>query len=275
MKRTKKIIINADDFGIDAGANKAVVELYNNGVLSSATIMVNMGESSNEAVALAKKYKIPVGLHFNLTLKHERFKDRKDFEKKYLAGKISAEYILSELKKQYNWLLVNGIKPTHLDSHQHIHNWPGVFRVVAKFAKQRNLPVRIPLERRILNFRQKKITGQDLKKLIIKNLMLALSLINKVQAFFIGVKTNKKLVSFFALFPQPTLPEMEDLQLILKQAENGTEYMCHPVAAESSTIEKLTSISSISKKEYGLMTNKSFLAMINELNIKLINYTNI
>lgn len=274
MKKTKKIIINADDFGIDTGVNNAVVELFNKGAISSATIMVTMGDSSKEAVALAKEHKIPVGLHFNLTLQHERFKNRRDFEKKYLAGKISAEYILSELKKQYNWLVTNGFKPTHIDSHQHIHNWPGVFRVVATFAKQRNLPVRIPSEHRIYNRYQKKISVSDLKQLIIKTAMLCFSVINQIQAFFIGVRTNKKLVSFFALFPRPLLPEMEHLKLILRQAKNKTEYMCHPVAV-SDNIENLTAISDISKKEYALMTNKSFLAMINELNITLINYSNI
>jgi predicted glycoside hydrolase/deacetylase ChbG (UPF0249 family) len=84
----KKIIINADDFGISSSANSAIAKLFKNGVISSATIMTTLGNSSRQAMCLAKKLDIPVGLHFNLTLKNPRYKNRRDFECSYILGKV-------------------------------------------------------------------------------------------------------------------------------------------------------------------------------------------
>lgn len=62
----KRIIINADDFGLCRGVNKAVVQAYNNGVLTSTTIMANMPDAG-QAVHLAKKLPgLGVGVHLNI-----------------------------------------------------------------------------------------------------------------------------------------------------------------------------------------------------------------
>lgn len=269
----KKIIINADDFGIHHEANLAIVQLFKRKALSSTTIMVTFGESSSKAIELAKANKLAVGLHFNLTLGNERFKNRKNFEKNYILGRISSSYIQVELKKQYDFLVERGIVPTHLDSHQHIHNWPGVFRIVAKFAKEKNIPVRIPEEWPVFNKYQNP-TFKDLKQLIRKILFLLLSKFNKWQALIIGVKTNTTLLSLFALWPRPTVFEYKHIQLLLAKAKNNTEYMCHP-AISNAELKNITSISDVSVQEYGLMTKDSFLAMISENNIELVDYSKI
>ena len=62
----KKLIINADDFGIDSSVNQAVADLYSKGCITSTTIMVTTA-AFDEAAALAKQHGIPVGLHFNMT----------------------------------------------------------------------------------------------------------------------------------------------------------------------------------------------------------------
>ena len=62
-----KLIINADDFGLCRGVNKAVVEAHTTGVLTSATIMANM-PASDEAIVIAKKTPtLGVGVHLNVT----------------------------------------------------------------------------------------------------------------------------------------------------------------------------------------------------------------
>jgi len=64
---TARMIINADDFGLCEGVNKAVAEAHNNGVLTSATIMANM-PGLDEAVEIAKSTpRLGVGVHLNLT----------------------------------------------------------------------------------------------------------------------------------------------------------------------------------------------------------------
>jgi chitin disaccharide deacetylase len=258
----KKIIINADDFGLNHSVNLAVANLYQKKALSSTTLMVDLGESSLEAVKLAKEYKIPVGLHFNLTYNNKQFATRRDFEKKYLSGKIDKKQIYAELVRQYQWLINQGIQPTHIDSHQHVHTWPGIFAIVAQFAKQKNLPVRISAEYIIFN-RYDQLRLKSLKQLLRKSILYILTRINKLQALWFKVPTNRNMVSIFALWPRPTTLTTDHLKLLLHKAKHQDEYMCHPsISAEA--MENYTSIGNYSGQEYGLMTNQMFLDMISE-----------
>ena len=62
---TARMIINADDFGLCEGVNKAVFEAHTRGVLTSATIMANM-PAVDEAIAIAKKTpSLGVGVHLD------------------------------------------------------------------------------------------------------------------------------------------------------------------------------------------------------------------
>ena len=62
-----KIIFNADDFGISQGVNKAICKAYHEGILNSASLMVNQKYAS-EAVELHKNMpNLNLGLHVNLT----------------------------------------------------------------------------------------------------------------------------------------------------------------------------------------------------------------
>ena len=62
----KRIIINADDFGLCKGVNAAVLKAHTEGILTSTTIMANMS-AANEAVQIAKKLpNLGVGVHLNL-----------------------------------------------------------------------------------------------------------------------------------------------------------------------------------------------------------------
>jgi len=62
----KSIIINADDFGYCDNRNAGIVKSFNQGVVSSVSLLVN-GASAKQAVCLAREHSIPLGLHLNLT----------------------------------------------------------------------------------------------------------------------------------------------------------------------------------------------------------------
>lgn len=265
-----QVIINADDFGINSSANAAIADLYRKKALSSATIMINMGHSSTEAVTAAKLLNIPVGLHFNLTLNQKKYPNRSSFEKDYITGKMDKTYVLNELNRQYSALMAAGLRPTHLDSHQHIHNWPGIFRIAADFAKEKMIALRIPAEIPIFN-PYEKIKLSDLKQLVRKLIFVFFSKMNKIYAQKIGVKTNQNLVSVFALWPRPAELTEKHLELIINKCRDKTEYMCHPAAAQQN-MSGLTSIGKTSEEEYVLMTKNSFLDMIKKNNIELINF---
>jgi hopanoid biosynthesis associated protein HpnK len=148
----KRIIINADDFGISSGVNKAVAQAHTNGVLTSATIMANM-PAAEEAVKIAKQMPgLGVGVHLNLFEGRPLSKDSdivcllddnggfaltpaKLSLLSIARGKIR-KAIRAELAAQIQWVIDNGLKPTHLDSHKHIHSFPPIFPIVCDLARR-------------------------------------------------------------------------------------------------------------------------------------------
>lgn len=148
----KRIIINADDFGLCQGVNDAVLKAHTEGILTSTTIMANM-PAANQAVEIAKKIPtLGVGVHLNLYEGPPVSKDpcvkcllATDGQFKYSVARLSLlslaihkfrKAIETELAAQIQWVIDKGISPTHLDSHKHIHNFPAIFTIVCKLAKR-------------------------------------------------------------------------------------------------------------------------------------------
>ena len=66
QNKTRFLVINADDFGYCDQRNRGIVESFQNGVVSSASLLAN-ADRALEAVQLSEEYGIPLGLHLNLT----------------------------------------------------------------------------------------------------------------------------------------------------------------------------------------------------------------
>jgi hopanoid biosynthesis associated protein HpnK len=152
----RRIIINADDFGLCDGVNKAVAQAHSEGILTSATIMTNM-PASDEAVEIAKELPtLGVGVHLNLTEGKPVSKDtcinrllNADAQFAYsplilsfmsLARHEIRKAIRTELAAQIQWVIDRGLKPTHLDSHKHIHAFPALFSVICQLARRFGIP---------------------------------------------------------------------------------------------------------------------------------------
>lgn len=159
----KRLIINADDFGLCEGVNKAIERSHKKGVLSSATMMAGMA-GTQEAVDMARDMPgLGVGVHLNLvegpaTCQNGQTQCLLDEngEFKYSPGKIAKKSLLSgavreaievELSAQIESLLKLGLKPTHFDSHKHVHTFPMVYKIVVKLARKYGIDaIRRPLE---------------------------------------------------------------------------------------------------------------------------------
>ena len=148
----KRLIINADDFGLCESVNKGIVEAHTKGILTSTTLMANM-PAADQAVDLAKNLPaLGLGVHLNLTAGKPVCRDailncllnaEGDFAlspgKLALASLITGKVrtaIETELAFQIQWLIDRGIKPTHLDSHKHFHSFPTIFPIVCRLAKR-------------------------------------------------------------------------------------------------------------------------------------------
>jgi len=193
---TRKVIINADDFGLCRGVNDAVAKAHTEGLLTSTTLMVNM-PCSLQAVETAKSLpNLGVGVHLNLTegrpvseniqvkpLCDPRGGFASSAERLCLLSLFSKNVraaIKIELSAQVEWLINKGIKPTHLDSHKHIHTFPSIFPIVFELAKRFDVhAIRLPLERQ--RFSKAHWPSPGRKGLIKSHIIRNMARINRLQ----------------------------------------------------------------------------------------------
>lgn len=151
----RRLIVNADDFGLAGSVSTGIIDVYQAGQLSSTTLMVNM-PGTEEAVDLAERHPgLGVGLHFNLTegrpLTDARslvdtdgeFLLRGELIRRSVRGRVEADEITRELTAQLDRFVSFGLTPTHLDSHQHVHMVPTVFRAMASVLSERIPALRV------------------------------------------------------------------------------------------------------------------------------------
>ncbi|MEP1094464.1 MAG: ChbG/HpnK family deacetylase [Cyclobacteriaceae bacterium] len=150
-----KLIVNADDFGLCHSVNQAILDCFLKGNLTSTTMMTNM-PGTNEAAQLSKDHpSLGVGLHFSLTegqpltacksLTDSRgqFLDRGTLITKILVKKIVWGEVEKEFLAQLEKAIELDVNPTHVDSHQHVHLIPGIFRTILPHLESHKLPVRV------------------------------------------------------------------------------------------------------------------------------------
>ena len=159
----RRLIINADDFGLTSGVNRAIVEANRSGVLTSATMMAN-AQAFAEAASLAKAQPaLKTGCHIvlidgdpvspnlnSLTNGASRLRFRTSFKEFAFAAvrrRLSAEEIQREAEAQIRKIQVMGLTLTHVDSHKHTHMFPQVLRPVLRAARACGIrAVRNPFE---------------------------------------------------------------------------------------------------------------------------------
>ena len=147
-----KLILNADDFGLSHSINRGIVEGLRQGLVSSATIMMNT-PFTDEAIELARKLKLKnIGIHLNLTYGFSVLPSNEVSSLVDETGRFHYVCMLGyytqymdakkELRAQIEKFLKSGLVPTHLDYHHYFHEVPSIFKAYLELAKEYNLPVR-------------------------------------------------------------------------------------------------------------------------------------
>ncbi len=143
------LIVNADDFGLSKGQNYGIIEACRNGIVTSTTALVN-GQAIDHAVQLSRdEPSLAIGMHFVLTM-GKPLTAMPGLTRDGVLGKwiwqlaeedaLPLEEITQELASQYlRFIELFGRKPTHLDSHHHVHMFPQIFPIVAKFVAEEGL----------------------------------------------------------------------------------------------------------------------------------------
>jgi len=138
---TRRLIVNADDFGQSDGINAGIIECHRSGIVTSASLMVRWpaaraaGEYAQRAPALS------VGLHVDLgEWTYGEGGWRPIYE---VADLNDPQSVRGEIARQLEMFRrLAGRDPTHIDSHQHVHRKGAARTAVADIADRLDVPVR-------------------------------------------------------------------------------------------------------------------------------------
>jgi predicted glycoside hydrolase/deacetylase ChbG (UPF0249 family) len=133
------LIVNADDFGRSPGVNQGVIRGHEQGVVTSATLMVRW-PAAEEAAAYARRSDLSVGLHLDLG---EWVYGDGEWQESYRVVPETPEAVTAELDRQLERLKrLIGRPPTHLDSHQHVHRNEPARTALRQAGERLGIPVR-------------------------------------------------------------------------------------------------------------------------------------
>ena len=275
----RKLIINADDFGLSEGANKGIIKSFKEGLLTSTTLMAN-GSAFKEAVKLAKENPdLGIGIHLTLTggksvLSPEEIpslvSDRGYFPAKYTQllcrialRKIRLKEIEKELRAQFERIKRTGLEITHFDSHRHIHLYPEIFKITVRLARAYDIScLRYPVER--FSFKSF-FTNQYFKTLFLSTM----ACLNKKVLL-----KNKMLTTdhFVGMLQAGNLTE-EIFKDILSSLPQGTsEVMCNPAYVDEEIKRSSFYLIYQREKEIDVLTSFTLKKLVKNSDIQLISY---
>ncbi|MGA2029182.1 MAG: hopanoid biosynthesis-associated protein HpnK [Verrucomicrobiota bacterium] len=148
----RRLIVNTDDFGLSPSVNEAVIRAHREGILTSASLMVN--ESGfEEAVKLAKENpKLGVGLHLTLLQGHSALPPEKipslvnsrgEFSNcpvgvgmKYFFNRNLREQLRAEIHAQFEKFHATDLPLDHVNGHLHLHLHPAIFKILMEDAEK-------------------------------------------------------------------------------------------------------------------------------------------
>jgi len=286
----KRLIVNADDFGLTDKINQAILDAHHQGLIRSTTLMAN-GEAFTSAVTLSRLApRLGVGVHLNLTEGkpvapasglsslvngHGVFaRKAASLWRAMTFGRVSLIHIESELRAQIEKVMAAGIAPTHLDSHKHVHALPALGRMSIRLARQYGIrAIRCisegwaALSYLLGRFPQAKTT--ILRQRLNGLTLAALCWGWRRQLRRAGIACAEH---FYGVTPTGFLDE-KLLREILRHLPDGTsELMCHPGLVDQALTQTPTRLLSQREIEYQALRQPDIKLLAEDLGVQLINY---
>ncbi len=150
MTAPRRLIVNADDFGRSSSINQAVVRAHREGILTSASLMVNE-PAFDEAVGFARlEPRLGVGLHLTFLCGHSALpratipglvNGKQEFSDcpagagfRYFFNWRLCDQLRREIRAQFEKFRATGLTLDHVNGHLHMHLHPIIFGILMQDA---------------------------------------------------------------------------------------------------------------------------------------------
>jgi len=278
----RRLIVNADDFGLTSGVNRGILQAHQHGIVSCATLMA-CGSRFEEAVALAREApSLTIGCHVVLVdgvpvleggqvaslvdgNPAPRFRDSlMTFACLAAAGRLDQSQIEAEVTAQIRKLQAAGIPVYHLDSHKHTHMFPAVLKAVLRAARNCGVrAIRNPFEPLVFaSLRQWKRQFQ-------------LKLLQRFRAHFrellaeAGVVTTDGCVGIAATGGL----NLQTLCGLVENLPEGTwEFVSHPGYNDPDLARVRTRLRDSREKELEILTSAAVKDLLRREQVQIISY---
>lgn len=225
----RRVIFNADDFGLAPGVTAGIIEAHLRGLVRSASLMVTTPGFTGAVAAARAHATLDLGIHLALTAVPSalppgdipslvgadgRFPPLGAWLGRMARRALRPDEVELELRAQVARALATGLPFSHLDSHHHVHLCAPVAPIVARLAREHD----IPFVRRVT--RQPYAFARPLAGL--KRGLLSLADARSRRAF-----DGLTRADAFRGVPFPTDPG--SWATVVRTLPAGvTEFMCHP-----------------------------------------------
>jgi predicted glycoside hydrolase/deacetylase ChbG (UPF0249 family) len=270
-----KLILNADDLGYSPAVNEAILNLHEQGRLSSTSLVVNLRYSRDALEVVKEQPGLGVGVHLNLTkgrpcLPGEQiaslvsddgnFHHTPVFYTRALAGGISLLEVEAEVRAQIERVLAAGIHPTHLDSHSHWQILPPLAALIPKLAREYGIPG---------------VRQAGLRQTLMPT-RLWLALVKEEVPPSGSLNEPNYLLSLHQWLREPDNPhplfQSHRMQALLGRPDVIAELVVHPGSANDPDFPPDTLVSNRREWETAFLLSNTFETWLQDLDAEIVSY---
>ncbi len=293
-----RLIVNADDLGLTPGVNRAIVQAFQRGIVTSATLMAN-APAFSEAVSLLsvlpeyQSRELSIGCHIVLVdgtplsppetipslldpaeSSPRFYKKLWKFALASVRGKISAREVELEASAQVQRLQRSGVAVSHLDCHKHSHMFPPVLEGVLRAAATHGIRcIRNPFEPSFARSSRIKFSGNALRS-------AETALLNQRYA-----RVFREAVQSHGLFSTDgcvgvTVTGSLDLNLFAETIrtlprEGSYEFLCHPGYNDNDLSSAGTRLLQSRETELAALCSPEAREELKSAHVEIINFWNL
>lgn len=258
----KHLIINADDFGLSPGVNRGIAQAITHGVVTSTTVMGNMMDLPKQ-LSLLQGTRAGVGVHLTLTagrplvdstavpsLVNTDGNMRRSYRDAVRLAEVG--HVELEWRAQIERVLALGVKPTHLDSHHHVHLAPKLVRLAVRLAKEYRVPA--------------------IRRLTLVDVLREDYLWRNIVALPLVLYSQRTMAQYDISYPQRLMSlSMKHLHNLKSLPEGVYEVFCHPGLVDEELKTK-SSLLEQREKELNLLTSNQVKEIIKDSGFQLVSY---
>jgi hopanoid biosynthesis associated protein HpnK len=295
----RRLIVNADDFGLTAGVNRAIVETHGDGVVSSATLMAN-GAAFEDAVTAARSApNLSVGCHVVLvdgtpvsppgavdTLLAIRsaepgkfYSSLSAFAARAMLGGFDRDQLVAEVTAQIRKIQSTGLQVTHLDSHKHAHIFPEILAALLRAARICGVrAIRNPfVPVKAIHARQFKGKRELWKRYGQVRLLNSFSRQFRQRMKRAGLVTPDGVIGLIETGTRDRSDDSSGYSSLLRQMlaslpEGTWEFVCHPGYNDADLRAAGTRLLAAREEERRLLTSTELRQFLEEQKIRVIGY---